>query len=107
MDDAGELFFETLDDILQKPQTDPFIFEIYYLCLSNGFRGKYDDNPLRIDEYLKQLREKIPIQELEYFQSDDEAADKIKPVRSPVWYYVLAVVVVLGAYFYLYTSAKP
>lgn len=107
VDDAGELFFETLSDILRKPQTNPFIFEIYYLCLNNGFCGKYADNPLRINEYLKQLREKISIQELEYVQSDDEETDKIKPIGSPVWYYAVAVVAVLGACFYFYTSANP
>jgi type IV/VI secretion system ImpK/VasF family protein len=107
VDDAGELFFETLDDILRKPQTNPFIFEIYYLCLSNGFRGKYADNQLRINEYLKQLREKISIQDLDYFQADEEETGKIKPIGSPVLYYAAAVVAVLGAYFYLYTSANP
>lgn len=107
VDDAGELFFETLDDILRKPQTNPFIFEIYYLCLSNGFCGKYTDNQIRINDYLKQLREKISIQDLDYFQADEEETGKIKPIGSPVLYYAAAVVAVLGAYFYLYTSANP
>ena len=30
IDDAGEIFFETLDDILLKPQTLPFVLEVFY-----------------------------------------------------------------------------
>jgi type IV/VI secretion system ImpK/VasF family protein len=106
IDDAGELFFETLDDILRKPQTNPFIFEVFYLCLSNGFCGKYADNLVRINEYLKKLREKIPLHDLDDFQSDYEETSKIKPTGPIAWYYAAAVVVIAGAYFLFYMSAK-
>ena len=59
IDEAGELFYETVDDILRKPQTIPFIYEVYYFCLSQGFQGKYADNPVKISEYMKKLREKF------------------------------------------------
>ena len=40
IDNAGEVFYEILDDILLKPQTPLFIFEVYYFCLNYGFRGR-------------------------------------------------------------------
>lgn len=58
IDDAGELFYETVDDLLRKPQTIPFIYEVYYFCLNQGFQGKYVDNPVKISEYMKKLRGK-------------------------------------------------
>ena len=106
VDNAGELFFETLDDILLKPQTNPFIFEIYYLCLSNGFSGKYTENPVRINEYLNKLRGKIPVQNLEYLLSNHEETGKIKPIGSFAWYYVTAVVIVVGAYVFFHVLAN-
>ena len=65
IDNAGEVFFEILDDILLKPQTALFIFEVYYFCLNYGFRGRYQDNPVKIKTYMKKLFEKLEPEELE------------------------------------------
>lgn len=106
IDDAGELFYETLDDIIRKPETLPFIFEVYYFCLSHGFRGKHADNPIKINEYLKKLRKKIPVKDIENFQIETtEEAWKIKPVISAMWYYGAAGVVLTVGYFFFYTLA--
>ena len=73
IDEAGELFYETVDDLLRKPQTIPFIYEVYYFCLSQGFQGKYADNPVKISEYMKKLREKIPVVDLSTLQTAADA----------------------------------
>ena len=49
----------------------------------------------------------MSIQDFDYFEADEEETGKIKPIGSPVLYYAAAVAAVLGAYFYLYTSANP
>ena len=64
IDNAGEVFYEILDDILLKPQTPLFIFEVYYFCLNYGFRGRYQDNPVKIKTYMKNISVKLEQDEL-------------------------------------------
>jgi type IV/VI secretion system ImpK/VasF family protein len=61
IDDGGAVFYDTLDDLLRKPETLPFIYEVFYFCLSDGFRGKHGENLTKINEYKHKLEEKIPI----------------------------------------------
>ncbi len=60
IDDGGEVFYNTLDDLLRKPDTLPFVYEVFYLCLSLGFRGRYTDNLTKINEYKHKIETKIP-----------------------------------------------
>jgi type VI secretion system protein ImpK len=39
--DAGEVFFDRLDDLLDAPAQHAEALEVYYHCMSLGFRGKY------------------------------------------------------------------
>ena len=50
---AGEAFFDNLDEILESPQFPSIVFEIYYLALKTGFRGKYEHSPNRIAKYIE------------------------------------------------------
>lgn len=106
IDDAGELFYDTVDDILRKPQTIPFIYEVYYLCMGKGFQGRYVDNPVKINEYMKKLREKIPVTDPAGVSAIPDDTGRIKPVGSPVWYYAASAVVLIAAYFLLHASAN-
>ncbi len=63
--DAGDLFFEFLDSVLGKPETLPLVYEVYYFCLHDGFRGRYDGNPDRLADYTRRLREHIRLQPIE------------------------------------------
>lgn len=101
IDEAGELFYETVDDLLRKPQTIPFIFEVYYFCLSQGFQGKYADNPVKISEYMKKLREKIPVVDLSSVQTAAEETGQVKLVGSALWYYLASVAVLVLFYLVL------
>ena len=106
IDDAGELFYDTVDDILRKPQTLPFIYEVYYFCMGKGFQGRYVDNAIKINEYMKKLGQKISVRDLEGAQTDGGGADRIKRVGSPVWYYAASAVVLIAAYIALRVSAN-
>jgi type IV/VI secretion system ImpK/VasF family protein len=99
IDDAGEVFYETLDDILHKPQTLPLVYEIFYFCLNHGFRGRYNDNPVKITEYMRRLRAKIPVHDLETIQAEPEETGQIKFVGSMVWFYAAAVAGIVAGYF--------
>ncbi|MHC1724560.1 MAG: DotU family type IV/VI secretion system protein [Syntrophobacteraceae bacterium] len=105
VDDAGEVFYETLDDILLKPQTLPFILEVYYLCLNDGFQGRYDRNPARIREYMERLRQRIPFEAPEPVQHKEAEQVEIVTKRSPAVYYFSAAAILLAFYGLLMTAA--
>ena len=101
IDEAGELFYETVDDLLRKPQTIPFIYEVYYFCLNQGFQGKYVDNPVKISEYMKKLREKIPVVDLSNAQTAAAETGQVKLVGSAAWYYLASAAVLILCYLLL------
>jgi len=39
---AGIKFFDRLDNLLKRAETEADVVEVYYLCLLLGFKGKYD-----------------------------------------------------------------
>jgi len=48
VDDAGDVFYDLLDDLLAKPETLPLVYEIYLFCLKDGFLGRYSVYPQTI-----------------------------------------------------------
>lgn len=54
---AGEEFFERLE---REGETDEKLAEIYYLALSLGFVGKYNDNPTKISDLKRRLYRMLP-----------------------------------------------
>ena len=89
INDAGEVFYDTLDDLLLKPQTLPLIFEVFYLCLSDGFVGRQAGNPARIAEYMERLRTRIPVKDAKSIPIESVETVFIEDPGSPVWYYVI------------------
>ena len=98
IDDGGVLFYETLDGILRKPQTMPFIHEVFYFCLSHGFRGRYNDDPVKITEYMERLKEKIPVGAVEIPIEPPEESPQLRSFGSPAWYYSAAGALLLLGY---------
>lgn len=39
--DAGEAFFDRLEELRTQPSMRPEVLEVYYLCMTLGFKGKY------------------------------------------------------------------
>ncbi len=105
IDDGGIQFYETLNDLLRKPETLPFIFEVFYFCMSHGFQGRYVDNRVKINEYMKKLKNKIPLEDVKIHQTSPDTPIKIMHFNSPVWSYVIAGVVIVAWYFFLSFSA--
>jgi type IV/VI secretion system ImpK/VasF family protein len=60
--DAGDLFYELLDNALTKSDTLPLVYEVYYFCLRDGFCGRYSLHPDRATDYLQKLQEHIRLQ---------------------------------------------
>jgi hypothetical protein len=97
VDDGGEVFFTWIDHLLKREETSPIIFEVFYLCLHDGFVGRYKGFPEKINEYKKLLMARIPITRL------DERANKgpeepVELVEFPKWYYVIAAASVVAVF---------
>jgi type IV/VI secretion system ImpK/VasF family protein len=105
VDDAGEIFYETLDDLLIKPQTLPFVLEVYYFCLNDGFKGRYDQNPAKIIEYMERLKQRIPFKEVDVVRREEAEPMEIETPRSPAAYYVSAAVIAFVFYGVLMAAA--
>ncbi len=98
VDNGGELFYDTLDSILKKPQTSQFIYEVNYFCLKHGFQGKYVDDPIRIHKYLDLLKKKISVNSIEELDISDEEIGELRYFTSPFWYYKGAALLVISFY---------
>jgi type IV/VI secretion system ImpK/VasF family protein len=99
--DAGELFYETVDDLLMKPNTLPFIHEVFYFCLKSGFMGRYENNPTRRGEYMERLQMKIPVASTEFAPTAPPPLISLEKTRSPYWYYAGSGLVLMLVYLLL------
>ncbi|MBT6178658.1 MAG: hypothetical protein HOI23_15535 [Deltaproteobacteria bacterium] len=64
IDNGGERFYEGIDNLLSKSDTPSVIFEVFYFCLSHGFRGRYVSDAEKIKLYGSMLRQRIPTRHL-------------------------------------------
>ena len=58
---AGEIFFKSLDEILDDPNIPNIVYQVYYAMLKRGFQGKYKDSKTQIAKYMDMLKDKIPV----------------------------------------------
>jgi len=106
IEDAGEVFFEILDDILPKPQTPTFVYEVYFFCIRYGFRGRYESNPVKITEYMKKLQAKLKQDEIELSPAEADELVKFKKFHSPYWNYLIVAGALLAAYVFFVILGK-
>jgi len=109
---AGEEFFNYLNELSQKTSVNKEVLGVYYLCLSLGFKGKYQ---LQSPENLRNIIDDL---NLELHPETYRAIDLISPngkprqsfvqsVRSglPLWVYPLGALIVF-VIFYVIMSAS-
>lgn len=80
--DAGERFFDLVEDLMRYPERDPQLTELAFLCLSLGFRGKHRLSGGSGEAALTQFRT-----QLARLLSDRDAEDRD---LSPHWQGVIA-----------------
>ncbi|WP_051958109.1 DotU family type IV/VI secretion system protein [Desulfobacter vibrioformis] len=95
IDDGGNLFYETLDHILKKPEISLFVFEVFFFCLKHGFKGKYIHDPVTISDYMKSLEQKINKGEFTPDIIIPESRRHFPFLFSPAWYYGIAALFLL------------
>ena len=95
VDDAGDLFFELLDNALSKPETLFLVYEVYYFCLNDGFCGRYSINPDKLADYLQKLRKHIHLQPIVATSLPSPTLSKRAYFRIPNYLYYCSVGVLL------------
>jgi len=58
---AGELFYETIDKVIDDEQVPPIVAQVFYFILKLGFHGKFRDSKTHIEKYIDILKAKIPV----------------------------------------------
>ncbi len=98
---GGQVFFDFVDERLHMPDTPQLVIDVLYFCLSDGFAGKFRDDPSRLEQYKRQLSERIPHPTLPQVARKRRAKEEaeLQPAAPPpiraVWLYVGAAAVIL------------
>ncbi len=101
--DGGELFFTYLDQLLVKADTHSIVFETFFFCLSDGFKGMFAGSPMRLADVKNRLALRIPTPEVQ-----SEAIGERPPIElagSPWRYYAAAGCAVLATLLALWWSS--
>ncbi len=105
--DAGEEFFNRLEQLRQRPHYKANLLEIYYLCLALGFKGKYS---FQSRDALQKIKEEtygdlvsVKGRSAQVLSPHGQRKDEIANVVAkeiPLWVIVTSAVAV-GFFFYL------
>ncbi|MEC9464409.1 MAG: DotU family type IV/VI secretion system protein [Myxococcota bacterium] len=91
LDNGGELFYQAIDTLMAKPDTPPIIFEVFFFCLADGFRGRYADSLDKIRLYRSIVSQRIPTRALfTPIQESSKATTRIELIPFPKWTYAVA-----------------
>lgn len=104
-DRGGELFYECVAELLDAQKLSPVVDQVFYFCLSLGFRGKYAQEPERRAQVMQKLRERLAgTVPAELDGAIDLAGERpARPARVPrvpsaVWPYALAAALVVALF---------
>lgn len=73
--DGSEKFFLIIERLFENPKRHLHLLELFYVCLSSGFEGKYRSNP-ELKNELEQLLDKL-------YLSISEQRDELNLILSP------------------------
>ena len=103
---AGELFYKTLDEILDDPTIPTIVFEVFYFILKRGFSGKYVKSKTKISRYLDFLSEKISVVTTSKKEKGSIFnASKRWNIRPWQWY-GMTIMLIFSVYAILYFSSN-
>ena len=107
---AGEKFFDDAERLLRDPTKSPDLLELFFICLSLGFRGKYNRDKAALPQ-LEHIRERlythvganrrVLTEELSANWRGEEAERTPPGALAPTWLIAaLAAVAVVGMFIY-------
>lgn len=107
---AGEEFFNNLKELRERTSSNRDVLEVYYLCLTLGFKGKYQ---LQSPENLRRIIDDLNMElHPEMFKAVEAISPNGRPHdafahsvkgKIPVWLYPAGAVIV-GVVFYVIMS---
>jgi type IV/VI secretion system ImpK/VasF family protein len=104
---AGNLYYETIDKILEDSQAPEIVFRVFYFILKKGFQGKYRDSKTHINKYLEILKDKISVEAPIQQQKDLKPnALNIKNKLKSWHYYAGAAAVSFALFMMLYVATS-
>jgi type IV/VI secretion system ImpK/VasF family protein len=103
---GGELFYSLMEDHLRKSDTHPFVFQIFFFCLSDGFVGAAERDPRKIEQCKALLAARIPLAPASDGQPERSKDQPIELVRFPWRYYAWAAAAVIAGWAALSFAAK-
>lgn len=56
---GGDVFYDFVDERLEKPDTPSIVFEVLYFCLAAGFVGKFGESGGKVQRYRTLLSEQL------------------------------------------------
>ncbi len=56
---GGDVFYDFVDERLDKPDTPSMVFEVLYFCLAAGFVGKFGESSGKVQRYRTLLAEQL------------------------------------------------
>ncbi len=56
---GGDVFYDFVDERLDKPDTPSMVFEVLYFCLAAGFVGKFGESGGKVQRYRTLLAEQL------------------------------------------------
>jgi hypothetical protein len=94
VENGGELFYALLEDHLRKSDTHPFVFQIFYFCLSDGFVGMAERDPRKIEQSKLLLAARVPLTPPP--KGPEQQRDQpIELIKFPLHYYAWAAAAML------------
>lgn len=105
VENGGELFYGLMEDHLRKSDTHPFVFQIFYFCLSDGFVGMAERDPRKIEQAKAVLAARIPLAPPP--RGPEQMRDQpIELVKFPLRYYAWASAAMLASWAAFSCAAK-
>jgi len=104
---AGEVFFKTIDEILDNPNMPSLVYETFYFVLKSGFKGKYRDSKTQLAKYSDLLKEKIQVAQPSVKATVVEEINTYRKSKMGKWqYYGLAFSVLVATYLGLFVFSN-
>ncbi len=104
---AGEVFFKTIDEILDNPTMPSLVYETFYFVLKSGFKGKYRDSKTQLAKYSDLLKEKIQVAHCSLKENVVEDSNSYRKTKMGKWhYYGLAFSVLVATYLGLFVFSN-
>jgi type IV/VI secretion system ImpK/VasF family protein len=108
-DRGGDLFYQSLAELLETQKGAGPVHEVYFFCLTLGFRGKYAQDPEPRTQLMNKLRAllaaAVPVPREIDLAGERPAQARVPRLRSRAWPYAAAAALVLGVYASLATLA--